>query len=236
MQRIVLFLLAFWCGAFAQNQPMNDSAAVQGTLAQKVDSAMATAGKDSVGIPAAKDTAAAVTAPAMATAVKDSAAGHVAKDTAAAVTAPTMDTLPTVAAPVVPAIDTVALAREKARRDSIRAAREEAATSMEWHTVSDSGTPPAVVGTKFPEPEGRVTSRPSERSAIPFPEVPEEQESRVLMWTGVGLSVVGLVAFFAFNGAGEKQTAAVDLNPVTDPTAGNPDATDEKTMTIRWSH
>jgi len=202
MQRIALFLLAFWCGAFAQNQPMNDSAATKAAVAPKVDSVVA----------------------------------GVAKDSVAAVAAPTLDTLPAVAAPVAPAIDSVALAREKAHRDSIRAAREEAASSMEWHTVSDSGAAPAAVGAKFPEPEGQVTSRPMPRSGIPFPEVPQEEESRVLMWTGVGLSVVGLVAFFAFTSGGEKQTDAVNLNPDTDPTAGNPDAKNQKTMTIRWSH
>lgn len=211
MQRLALFLLAFWCGAFAQNQPMNDSAAVQGTPAPKVDSAMATA-------------------------VKDSAAGHAVTDTVATVVAPTLDTLPVAAAPVAPAIDSVALAREKAHRDSIRAAREEAASSMEWHTVSDSGAAPAAVGTKFPEPDGQVTSRPVQRSGIPFPEVPQEEEPRVLMWTGVGLSVVGLVAFFAFTSGGDKQADPVNLNPDTDPTAGNPDAKNQKTMTIRWSH
>jgi len=211
MQRIVLFLLAFWCGAFAQNQPTNDSTAAKATPVPKVDS-VTTAG------------------------VKDSVASRAAKDTVRSVAAPSLDTLPAVAAPVVPTVDSVALAREKARRDSIRAAREEAASSMEWHTVSDSGTTPAAVGAKFPEPEGKAVSRPAQRSGIPFPEVPQEEESRVLMWTGVGLAAVGLVAFFAFNGAGEKQVDAVNLNPVTDPTAGNPDATNEKTMTIRWSH
>lgn len=214
MQRIALFLLAFWCGAFAQNQPMNDSAAAKGAVAPIVDSVVAGIAKDSAG----------------------SHADLAVKDSAAAVAAPTLDTLPVVAAPVAPAIDSVALAREKAHRDSIRAAREEAASSMEWHTVSDSGAAPAAVGTKFPEPDGQVTSRPVQRSGIPFPEVPQEEEPRVLMWTGVGLSVVGLVAFFAFTSGGDKQADPVNLNPDTDPTAGNPDAKNQKTMTIRWSH
>jgi hypothetical protein len=56
------------------------------------------------------------------------------------------------------------------------------------------------------------------------------------MWTGIGLAIACLVAFFAISGSGEKQTEEASLNPSTDPTAGNNDAKTQKTMTIRWSH
>ncbi|MEN9355065.1 MAG: hypothetical protein RL318_2390 [Fibrobacterota bacterium] len=134
--------------------------------------------------------------------------------------------------------DSVFKARAAARRDSIAAAREEAGSSVEWRAVSDSGdagTAPKVVG-PVATIEPAVVSRPIQRSQTAFPEVPPEQESKILMWTGIGLAIAGLVAFFAISGSGEKQAEEASLNPTTDPTAGNNDAKTQKTMTIRWSH
>lgn len=134
--------------------------------------------------------------------------------------------------------DSVFRARAAARRDSIQAAKEAAGSAVEWHAVSDSGEATVVTSLPglVPAVEAAVVSRPVKRASPALPEVPREEESKVLMWTGIGLAVVGLVAFFAISGAGEEQPDEPDLNPVTDPVAGNNDAKTQKTMTIRWSH
>jgi hypothetical protein len=134
--------------------------------------------------------------------------------------------------------DSVFRARAAARRDSIQAAKEAAGSAVEWHAVSDSGEATVVTSLPAlaPAVEAAVVSRPVKRTSPALPEVPREEESKVLMWTGIGLAVVGLVAFFAISGAGEEQPDELDLNPATDPVAGNNDAKTQKTMTIRWSH
>lgn len=160
------------------------------------------------------------------------------------VAAPGLDTV-SVAAPALSPEQLAALkeemARDKARRDSVRAAREEAASSMEWHSVSDSGTSATIQAGPEPgalpavAPEPAATTR-SAKPRLPIPEVPQEREPNVLLWTGVGLAATGLIAWLIFTGNGTAPKEEVDLDPVTDPTAGNSDAKTEKTMTIRWSH
>ena len=165
-------------------------------------------------------------------------------DSSPQVAAPGQDTLPataTVLSPEQLAVLKEEMSRDKARRDSVRAAQEEAASTMEWHTVGDSGTSATVQLSPEPNPSLSVASEPavttrSSKPRLPIPEVPQEQEPNVLLWAGVGLAATGLIAWLIFTGHRETPKEEVDLNPVTDPTAGNSDAKTEKTMTIRWSH
>ncbi len=165
-------------------------------------------------------------------------------DSSPKVAAPGLDTVPATAS--APSPEQLAalkeeMSRDKARRDSLRAAREEAASTMEWHTVGDSGTSTTVQSAPEPAalpvvaPEPAATTR-SSKPRLPIPEVPQEKEPNVLLWSGVGLAATGLIAWLIFTGNGSTPKEEVDLNPVTDPTAGNSDAKTEKTMTIRWSH
>lgn len=191
------------------------------------------------GVFAEGDTATAVPAPPTDSLVNPS------PDSSSQVAAPSLDTLPATTSVLSPeqlAALKEEMSRDKARRDSVRAAREEAASSVEWHAVGDSGAP-SVATQAAPElraapsvvPDAAVTTRPS-KPRLPIPEVPQEKEPNVLLWTGVGLAATGLIAWLIFTGNGETPKEEVDLNPVTDPTAGNSDAKTEKTMTIRWSH
>lgn len=191
------------------------------------------------GVFAEGDTATAVPAPPTDSLVNPS------PDSSSQVAAPSLDTLPATTSVLSPeqlAALKEEMSRDKARRDSVRAAREEAASSVEWHAVGDSGAP-SVATQAAPElraapsvaPDAAVTTR-SSKPRLPIPEVPQEKEPNVLLWTGVGLAATGLIAWLIFTGNGETPKEEVDLNPVTDPTAGNSDAKTEKTMTIRWSH
>lgn len=206
MQRIFFLLLVLSCGVFAE-------------------------GETAFALPGTPATADSLT--------------KTAPDSTPRVAAPSLDTLPTTAAALTPeqlAALKEEMSRDKARRDSLRAAREEAASSVEWHAVGDSGSV-SVVSQAGPElrPAPSVASEPAvttrtSKPRLPIPEVPQEKEPNVLLWTGVGLAATGLIAWLIFTGNGETPKEEVDLNPVTDPTAGNSDAKTEKTMTIRWSH
>lgn len=193
------------------------------------------------GVFAEGDTATAVPAPPTDSLVNPS------PDSSSQVAAPSLDTLPATTSVLSPeqlAALKEEMSRDKARRDSVRAAREEAASSVEWHAVGDSGAP-SVATQAAPElraapsvvPDAAVTTR-SSKPRLPIPEVPQEKEPKVLMWVGLGLVATALevVAFLHLTRSSVTSKEEVDLNPVTDPTAGNSDAKTEKTMTIRWSH
>lgn len=132
-------------------------------------------------------------------------------------------------------VDSVAEAKDRAYRDSLRTAREEQQNSMEWHVVSDSGTA-ATVTPLAAEPvqeTTRVAPASRQRSSIPFPDIPEDQESRVLMYTGVSLAVVGLAAFLLFNNTDGVKDATNPSAVATNP--GDSNAPTQKTMTIKWA-
>lgn len=220
MQRILFLFLVLACGVFAEGGTSPASPGVPAVALSPVpavDSAR----------PAAPDSLKA------------------AKDSAVQVAAPGLDTLPAGAGPALSPEQLAALkqemARDKARRDSVRAAREEAASSMEWHTVGDTATAiPSRESASVREapaiaPEAAASTRAA-KPRLPIPEVPQEREPRVLLWAGVGLAATGLLAWLIFTGNGKTPTEEVNLDPVTDPTAGNSDAKTNKTMTIRWSH
>jgi hypothetical protein len=142
-------------------------------------------------------------------------------------------------APVVGmAVTDSAAASQAQRRDSVRQAREESAGAVEWHTVSDSVAPaPSIqdMGKAAAVPDVAGTPQQPQRKS-PLPVVPRELEPRVLLWTGVGLAGVGIVAWFLFTSADGKVPQAADLDQATDPTSGNANAMTQKTMTIRWSN
>jgi len=131
-------------------------------------------------------------------------------------------------------IDSVAEAKDRAYRDSLRTAREEQQNSMEWHVVSDSGTSATVTPlSESVQETTHVAAPPPPRSRSPFPDVPEEQESRVLMWTGVSLAVVGLAAFLLFSNVDGVNDATAATPAPTNP--GDANAPTQKTMTIKWA-
>ncbi len=212
----------------------------------------------------ANDTLKAVPPPATAPAT-DSTAEKIPPADSASVAAPTHDTAQQAVPPPPPSSDTVAVARDsashlpatvaqdssahppvfvvdslaeakdRAYRDSLRTAREELQNTMEWHVVSDSGTA-ATVTPLAAEPvqeTTRVAPASQKRSSIPFPDIPEDQESRVLMYTGVSLAVVGLATFLLFN----NTDGVKDATSVTTPAAnqGDANAPTQKTMTIKWA-